>query len=94
MATRKVRPVLVTTTHRGVFFGYARSIDGETIALERARLCLRWRGIKGFMALASSGPGPQCLIGPAADIVLRDISAVVSVSPEAVAAWEAAPWGA
>ena len=44
------------------------------------------------MGLASGGPTASCKIGPAADIVLRKITAVLSVTPEAVKAWEAAPW--
>ena len=32
------RPVIVTTAHRGVFFGYATETDGDQIALARARL--------------------------------------------------------
>jgi hypothetical protein len=44
------------------------------------------------MGLAATGPTSQCRIGPAADIVLRNITAVVAVTPAAVAAWEAAPW--
>lgn len=87
------QPVLVTTAHRGVFFGYTNQIDGETIALKDARLCLYWSAdVKGFMGLASSGPSSSCRIGPKADITLRNITAVVSVTPEAVAKWEAAPW--
>lgn len=85
--------VLVTTAHRGVFFGYAENVDGETIALKRARLCIYWsKDVKGFMGLASTGPSASCRIGPAADITLRAITAVAEVTPEAVKAWEAAPW--
>ena len=96
-ATKKTqaasRPVIVTTAHRGVFFGYATKIDGETIALKSARLCLYWSAdVKGFMGLAATGPTATCRIGPAADIVLRNITAVLSVEPKAVDAWEAAPW--
>ena len=66
--------VLVTTAHRGVFFGYATETDGETIALKRARLCLYWsRDVKGFMGLAANGPSKSCKIGPPADIDLRAI---------------------
>jgi len=36
------RAVLVTTTHRGVFFGYASKIDGPTIDLRAGRNCLYW----------------------------------------------------
>lgn len=89
------RAVIVTTAHRGVFFGYASDTDGEQIALSRARLCLYWSAdVKGFMGLATNGPSKSCRIGPAADITLRSITAVLEVTPEAVAKWEAAPWSA
>ena len=91
--SEKGRPVIITTAHRGVFFGYASDTDGETIALERARLCVYWSvDVRGFMGLASTGPTPQCRIGPPADITLRNITAVLEVTPEAVAKWEAGPW--
>jgi hypothetical protein len=87
------RPVIVTTEHRGVFFGYATDIDGETIELKRSRLCVYWSAdVRGFMGLASGGPTASCKIGPAADVVLRKITAVLAVTPEAVKAWESAPW--
>lgn len=89
------RPVIVTTEHRGVFFGYATDTDGETISLERARLCVYWsRDVRGFMGLASGGPTDSCRIGPPADITVRAITSVIEVTPEAVARWEAAPWTA
>ena len=91
--SKKERPVLVTTAHRGVFFGYAVETSGETITLQRARLCLYWPpSVKGFMGLASDGPLHGSRIGPAADIELRSVTAVVEVSPAAVAKWESAPW--
>jgi hypothetical protein len=87
------RAVLVTTAHRGVFFGYTTETEGETIALKRARLCVYWSAdVRGFMGLASGGPSAGCRIGPPADIQLRNITAVVDVTPEAVVKWEAAPW--
>ena len=87
------RPVLVTTVHRGVFFGYADKTDGETITLKRSRLAVYWSAdCKGFMGLAANGPSSGCRIGPAADIELRNITAVVAVTPEAEAKWIAAPW--
>ena len=89
----KERAVLVTTAHRGVFFGYATKTEGETIALKRSRLCLYWSAdVKGFMGLAANGPSASCRIGPAADITLRNITAVLEVTPDAVTKWEAAPW--
>lgn len=87
------RPVIVTTAHRWVFFGYATDTTGETIALKRARLCVYWSSdLKGFLGLASQGPSTSCRIGQPADITLRNITAVVEVTPEAVTRWESAPW--
>ncbi|WP_407146289.1 DUF6948 domain-containing protein [Bradyrhizobium sp. ORS 86] len=87
------RAVLVTTSHRGVFFGYATETDGEIIKLRGARNCLYWpTENKGFLGLASMGPLKGARVGPAADIELRDITCVAECSSTAVAAWEAAPW--
>lgn len=87
------RPVIVTTAHRGVFFGYATDTDGDTIQLKRARLCVYWsQELHGFMGLASHGPSKDCRVGPAADITLRSITAVLEVEPAAVKLWEAGPW--
>jgi len=88
-----MRPVLVTTAHRGVFFGYATNTEGDRITLERARNVLYWStDVRGFMGLAATGPSSACRIGPAADITLRDITSVVEVTAEAVERFEAAPW--
>lgn len=87
------RAVLVTTTHRGVFFGYAIDTAGATIALRAARNCICWpTENKGFMGLASMGPLKGSRVGPAADIELRDITSVAECTAAAVQAWEAAPW--
>lgn len=95
MSAVESKPVLVTTVHRGVFFGYTTKTSGETIKLSRARNCLYWSAdVKGFMGLAASGPSPSCRIGPAADIELRDVTAILNVTPEAVTKWESAPWPA
>jgi len=89
----KERPVVVTTAHRGVFFGYATETSGETIKLRAARLCVYWTtDLRGFMGLAAQGPGSGCKIGPAADIELRNVTAVIEASEEAVKRWEKAPW--
>ena len=47
---------------------------------------------KGFMGLASHGPTNGCKIGRPADIELRNITAVVELTKEAVKAWETGPW--
>lgn len=93
MSKVQEQAVLVTTAHRGVFFGYTVKTDGETIKLSRARCCVYWSSdCKGFLGLAATGPTANCRIGPAADIELRNITCVAKVSEVAVKAWEAAPW--
>lgn len=92
-ANNKERAVVVTTAHKGVFFGYATKTDGVTIKLRAARNCLYWpTGNKGFLGLASEGPMSGSRVGPSADIELREITCVAECSKEAVAAWEKAPW--
>ena len=89
----KERAVVVTTEHRGVFFGYASDVDGEIIKLRGARNCIYWSAdIRGFMGLAATGPNKSCKVGPAADISLRKITSVMECTPEATQAWENAPW--
>lgn len=89
------RPVLVTTAHRGVFFGYTDDTSGDIIKLRAARNCLYWPSEqKGFLGLAAVGPVKGTRIGPAADLELRDITSVAACTPDAVTAWEKAPWSA
>lgn len=90
----KLRPVLVTTEYRGVFFGYASSTDRETIKLKDARNCIFWSAdMKGFLGLASHGPSASCKIGPRADIEVRKVTSVAEVTPVAEKAWNEATWG-
>lgn len=87
------RAVLVTTAHRGVFFGYAKDTSGDAIKLRAARNAVYWaREVKGFHGLATVGPIGGSRVGPAADIELRGITCVLEVLPAAVAVWESAPW--
>lgn len=90
---KQERAVVVTTSHRGVFFGYAADVDGETIKLRAGRNCIYWPvENKGFMGLAAMGPVKGARVGPAADITLRDITSVMECTDEAMKAWESAPW--
>ena len=87
------RPVLVTTAHRGVFFGYATDTDGAVVRLRRARNVVYWPAeTRGFLGLAATGPKPGSRVGPAADIELRDITCVALCTPEAVQRFEEEPW--
>ena len=92
-------PVVVTTAHKGVFFGYAEFdggwLDGkDVIRLERARMCVYWSAeLKGVLGLASRGPSPQCKIGePVPAITLGAVTSVMEVTDDAVTCWESAPW--
>lgn len=88
--------VMVTTEHRGVFFGYLDpgTVNADPLTLKRARCCLSWSAdVKGFLGLATTGPTKGCRVGPAAtELVLHKITSVSRVEPEAVKAWEASPW--
>jgi len=89
----KERAVLVTTVHKGVFFGFASETGGSTIKLRAARCCVYWSAdLQGFMGLAAIGPNSSCKIGPSADMELRDITSVVEVTPEAIEKWARARW--
>lgn len=89
--------VLVTTAHRGVFFGYCDDPDALIRAgfgkLTSARNVLYWPAEnKGFLGLATHGPMKGARVGPSADLRLRDITSVADCSTNAVDAWETQPW--
>lgn len=85
--------VMVTTKHRGVFFGYTTDTTGEVIYLRAGRMCIYWSAdLRGVLGLATVGPNSNCRISPPANLQLRDITAIVEVTPEAAKRWEDAPW--
>lgn len=88
------KPVLVTTQHRGVFFGYLESIKKNRLTITSARCCLHWPvGQKGFLGLATQGPIDGSRVGPAPErLTLFDVTAIADVSAEAAKRWEDAPW--
>ena len=92
MATKKQddRAVIVTTEHRGVFFGYAGDTSGDVIQLKRARMAIYWNTKRGIFDLAEDGPNSGSKISARADIEVRKITSVMEVSADAVAKWEAA----
>ena len=92
--TIKDVPLVVTTEHKGVFFGYGRPSDKDTIRIKRARMCVYWSAdVKSVLGLAAGGPTKGCRIGPAVpSLTLRKVTAVMEVSPEGAKAWESAPW--
>ncbi len=81
--------LLVTTAHKGVFFGYGERTDAATITLERAKMCVYWSAdVKGVLGLANGGPTQSCRITPSVSkITLRDVTAIVEISPAAEESW-------
>lgn len=90
---KPLRPVLVTTEHRGVFFGYAREF-GPTMRLEDAQLAVLWDcDTHGFEGLAHTGPNGNCRIGPPATAeMLTGVTGVFAVTEQAAERWKAQPW--
>lgn len=88
------QPIVVTTAHRGVFFGYFKSMNGDSIVLTKARNCLYWpKEVHGFVGLATNGPISNSRIGPAVDeMKLLSVTAVLGASEAAVEVWESEPW--
>lgn len=86
--------VLVTTAHRGVFFGYAVDTNNKTIKLTTARNCIYWpSSVGGFVGLATNGPNKETKVGPAAEeMTLHDVTAVLKCSDTAEKAWLTANW--
>lgn len=90
MAEKKLRPVIVCTEFRGVFFGYAANTSGDVIDLKKARMAIYWGTTRGVMELAEVGPNAKSKISARADLELRKVTCVIEVSPAAVEKWEAA----
>ena len=84
--------VLVTTVHRGVFFGYLPANadrSQKTLTLKNCRNAIYWAGSRGFLGLASHGPDGGSRIGTRApEVMLHDITSVTSVSDAATMKWE------
>ena len=87
-------PLVVTTAHRGVFFGFAKPTENKTIRLRDAQMCVYWSAdVKGVLGLASKGPSSSCRIGPPVPfITLQDITSITEASEEAAKAWAKQPW--
>jgi hypothetical protein len=84
--------VLVTTKHRGVFFGYTAEdpTASKSITLTNCRNCIFWsRSVGGFLGLAGIGPDTECKIGTLAPlpVLLHDITSVSAVTPDAERRW-------
>lgn len=86
------KAVLITTQHRGVFFGFLPNdtdITQRTLTnIKGARMAIYWGTDRGVMQLAESGPTKDSRIGAPATIeVLHDITGIFSVTDEAAKKW-------
>lgn len=91
------RAVVVTTEHRGVFFGYLLPEDNqapEKVTLRGCRICVSWaNSVHGVLGLAARGPCRESRVSPAAPSgEVWKITGVWDCTREAVAAWESEPW--
>ena len=89
-----MKAILVTTIHKGVFFGYVpddQDMAARTMALTGSRMAIYWATAKGVAELAEAGPNAKSRIGSKADIeALHDITAVWAVTEKAEQKWQAA----
>ena len=86
--------LVVTTSHRGVFFGYGTPSDAATIRLEKPRMVVYWSAdVRSVVGLAATGPSNGCKVGPAASaITLRDVTSVIECTGEAAKKFEEIKW--
>ena len=86
-----MKAIIVTTEHRGVFFGYVpddQDMAAKTMALQGARCAIYWGTTGGIGQLAETGPTEKSRIGDRADMAaVHAITAVWSVTTEAESAW-------
>jgi len=85
-----MRPVIVCTSYRGVFFGYAADTTGDRVQLCGAKMAIYWGTTRGVMELAHTGPTAKSRVSAPADIEVRGVTAVFEVSPEALSRWKEA----
>lgn len=98
MSETNGQAVLVTTQHRGVFFGnLIGEANKDKVVLANCRNVLYWdAATKGFLGLAANGPTKGCRVGPAANgsSTLFDVTGVFTCTPEAVKAFQESQWTA
>ena len=86
----KAIAVLVTTEHRGVFYGLTTDPMADPIRLVGARNCIYWSSdVGGFLGLTERGPSAACRIGaPVAGVTrLSKVTCVSDLSEAAAKAW-------
>ena len=88
-------PVVITTEHRGVFFGIlSGDRTAATVELADAQMCVYWsEDVQGVVGLAATGPTSRCKVTrPVPRMTVHAVTAVFDATEEAVAAWRTRPW--
>lgn len=89
-------PVVVTTDHRGVFFGELVSYDetAKRAVISDAQMCVYWSSdVQGVVGLAANGPSKSCRVTPAAPkMTLEGVTAIIEATEGAAKAWKERPW--
>jgi len=87
-----MKPVLVTTQHRGVFAGLIdddQDLSVKQLPLKTARMAIYFGTTRGVMQLAETGPTEKSRISAPADIpMLHDITGVFTITEPAWKAWQ------
>jgi hypothetical protein len=95
MPAKKGKPCVVTTEHRGVFFGY---LDGDpaekVVTLTDAQMCVYWaKDVEGVLGLAAMGPSKSSRVTrPVPSVTLQAVTSVIEATDVAVKAWGDRPW--
>lgn len=92
--SNKNKAWVLTTVHKGVFFGYGEYNGDSIVTLTNARMVVYWSpSSKSVVGLAAMGPDAACRISPQVpSIIIRDVTAGFEVSAAAVEKFEVAPW--
>ena len=88
-----IESVVVCTDKRAVVYGKTADSSARPIVLTGARMCLYWsEKVGGVFGLADQGPDKDSRISATVPaITLEGVTAVMSMTDAAAAAWEAAP---
>lgn len=88
--------VLVTNTHRGIYFGELIELKKNRAVLKNARHCFYYSAgseARGTFSLATHGPQKGSKIGPALSrMTILDVATVSDCTEEAVALWLDSSW--
>ena len=88
-----MKPIIVTTKFKGVFYGYLsddQDENAEILVLTKCRNAIYWAGKGGFLGLAATGPEENSRIGAVAPLSVRlhGVTSLSECSSEAAKKWD------